>query len=271
VHDRTADTPDSTTDALEVHREPFEVIARSTLQDSRLTFRARGLLGYMLSLPPDWRFSAERIAADSLEGRDAVRGALNELVALGYVRRTRGNGGDGRIATTVQVAARPVLLPPATGSQAPVRQSAARQAPKREQTESTETEQVLPLAPLARSAEPSPAADVVRRTFDGWWQTYPRKVGKRAAEAAYRRALKRASPSVLLDGARTYRDDPNREDAFTAHPTTWLNRDGWNDDPLPPRATTGSTGSDVHGILDRAMQRAQAAENAQNGERKGLT
>lgn len=32
-----------------------------------------------------------------------------------------------------------------------------------------------------------------------------------------------------------YRDDPNRDDGYTAHPTTWLNRDGWDDDPLPAR------------------------------------
>lgn len=69
--------------------------------------------------------------------------------------------------------------------------------------------------------------------FTQFWDTYPRKVGKRKAQAAYKTALKRASPEAIQAGAERYRDDPNREDAYTAHPTTWLNRDGWDDPPLP--------------------------------------
>jgi hypothetical protein len=73
--------------------------------------------------------------------------------------------------------------------------------------------------------------------FAVWWEVYPRKVGKRAAEQAYLRARRRAPHPVLMAGARRYREDPNREEAFTAHPSTWLNRDGWLDEPLPHRAT----------------------------------
>ncbi len=40
---------------------------------------------------------------------------------------------------------------------------------------------------------------------------------------------------MMLAGAQRLRDDPNREPAFTPHPTTWLNRDGWQDEPCPPR------------------------------------
>ena len=35
-----------------------------------------------------------------------------------------------------------------------------------------------------------------------------------------------------------YADDPNRVEAFTAHPTTWLNAGRWNDEPLPERIKT---------------------------------
>jgi hypothetical protein len=44
---------------------------------------------------------------------------------------------------------------------------------------------------------------------------------------------------VILGGAVRLRDDPNREQQFTPHPTTWLNRDGWEDEPLPPRSRNG--------------------------------
>lgn len=71
--------------------------------------------------------------------------------------------------------------------------------------------------------------------FVTFWTAFPRKVGKRAARTAFERALKRASAEVICEGARRYADDPNRTDEFTAHPTTWLNRDGWEDAALPAR------------------------------------
>lgn len=77
-------------------------------------------------------------------------------------------------------------------------------------------------------------------TFDHFWSIYPRKVGKPKAREAWKRAIKRADPSAIVAGAKRYRDDPNRDDAYTAHPTTWLNRDGWEDPPLPvPRDPRG--------------------------------
>ena len=71
--------------------------------------------------------------------------------------------------------------------------------------------------------------------FDEFWSIYPRKVGKRDAENAYKRALKIATSEEIFEGAKRYATDPNRVDQFTAHPATWLNRGSWADQALPPR------------------------------------
>lgn len=71
--------------------------------------------------------------------------------------------------------------------------------------------------------------------FAEFWSIYPRRIGKRGAEGEFERALKRADLATILAGAARYRDDPNREDAFTKHPSTWLHQDCWDDDPLPSR------------------------------------
>ncbi len=73
----------------------FTRIMNTALQDNRLSFRARGLLALVLSMPPTWVHSAKRLAGRSREGEDAVRVALRELVALGYasIRKSRGPGG----------------------------------------------------------------------------------------------------------------------------------------------------------------------------------
>lgn len=77
--------------------------------------------------------------------------------------------------------------------------------------------------------------DALPEGFEAFWDEYPRRVGKQDAIKAYRKALKKTDPVTLLAGAMVYRNDPNREQEFTAHPATWLNRGGWDDDPLPAR------------------------------------
>lgn len=74
--------------------------------------------------------------------------------------------------------------------------------------------------------------------FDRFWDAYPRKVGKPKAKNAFAQASKTTDPETIIEGAEAYRDDPNRQKEFTAHPTTWLNREGWNDDPLPERTSS---------------------------------
>jgi hypothetical protein len=78
--------------------------------------------------------------------------------------------------------------------------------------------------------EPDPAP-----SFADFWDVYPRHEGKRAAVAAFERAVKRADPQMIINGAKRYREDRNRVGQFTKHPATWLNQDCWTDDPLPAR------------------------------------
>jgi hypothetical protein len=96
-------------------------------------------------------------------------------------------------------------------------------------------------------AEPDPKPVMYSRAFEAFWDAYPRKVGKKAASAAFDKARKQTSLQAICQGAARYRDDPNREDAYTAHPTTWLNEGRWDDEtPLPSRqaAQARPTGSD---------------------------
>lgn len=73
--------------------------------------------------------------------------------------------------------------------------------------------------------------------FETFWSVYPRKEAKRQAWKAWGKAVEREDPARITDGARRYANDPNREDQFTKHGATWLNADGWDDEPLPARAS----------------------------------
>lgn len=71
----------------------FVQIANAALQDHRLSFAARGILAYVLSLPPDHHLTAEWLEGQSPTSRRDVRAALKELATLGYYRKTKKSGG----------------------------------------------------------------------------------------------------------------------------------------------------------------------------------
>lgn len=92
-----------------VRRSNFTVLPNEMLQDSRLSLRATGLLSRMLSLPSDWKFSADRLAQGcEQDGRKVVLNAMNDLQSHGYLRRQRERVGNGRFATVVTVSDTPI-------------------------------------------------------------------------------------------------------------------------------------------------------------------
>ena len=77
--------------------DQFTIITNAVVNDRRLSFRARGVLIYLLSKPADWRTRSESIAAQSdKDGRDAIRSAMREMEVLGYLVRNRVQDDRGR-------------------------------------------------------------------------------------------------------------------------------------------------------------------------------
>jgi len=78
----------------------FTVLSNAVLNDERLSFRARGVLMWLLSKPLDWSVRSEAIAGQSpREGREAIRTAMRELAELGYLVREKVQDERGRWST----------------------------------------------------------------------------------------------------------------------------------------------------------------------------
>lgn len=81
--------------------------------------------------------------------------------------------------------------------------------------------------------------------FDRFWSVYPRKVGKPKAIAAFAAALARgASADDVVAGLQHHLPmwavkKASGEGDKIPHPSTWLNRDGWNDEVMPVGAPAG--------------------------------
>lgn len=91
--------------------------------------------------------------------------------------------------------------------------------------------------PLELVTQPGAAPD----PFAAFWTAYPRKVGKPAAERAYRSAVKGgAKPDAIragLDLWLAYWKAARTATEYVPHPSTWLAQARWDDKPTTATAT----------------------------------
>lgn len=67
-------------------RRRYVIVAKDSIEDHRLSFKARGLLTYLLTKPDHWRVRADQLARESgQDGRTAVLSAMKELRDHGYL------------------------------------------------------------------------------------------------------------------------------------------------------------------------------------------
>lgn len=66
---------------------PFIKIAKDTVEDSNLSFEARGFLGYLLTKPDDWGFRPKEMAKECKVHFTTIYRLLNTLIKSGYVQR----------------------------------------------------------------------------------------------------------------------------------------------------------------------------------------
>lgn len=74
----------------------FTQIKNDALRDDALSFKARGLLAYLMSVPDGWETSAVALAGKSPDGRAAVGTGLQELEEHGYLTRRKVHGEGGQ-------------------------------------------------------------------------------------------------------------------------------------------------------------------------------
>ncbi len=91
--------------------------------------------------------------------------------------------------------------------------------------------------PAPSRASPSKLTVALEDGFEAFFAVYPKKVSKGTARKAWAKAVKMAEPAAIIAAAERYAEERRSEDPkFTKHPSTWLNSEGWHDEP-PPKAS----------------------------------
>jgi len=64
------------------------MIDNTVLRDTRLSWKAKGIMCYILSLPSTWKIYAKEVATHSTDGKASYASGMKELEAYGYIVKT---------------------------------------------------------------------------------------------------------------------------------------------------------------------------------------
>jgi len=90
----------------------------------------------------------------------------------------------------------------------------------------------------APTPTPTPIINILIKSFDLFWNSCPRKVGKKKAKAEYERIVKKgeATEEQLIEGMKNYAEMVKGKDqSYVVHPLTWLNQGRWDDEVQQPQ------------------------------------
>lgn len=68
-------------------KDNYSVISNTFLNDTGLSWQAKGLLSYLLTKPDDWQIYLTDLSKRSLNGKDSTRNTIQELMKAGYIER----------------------------------------------------------------------------------------------------------------------------------------------------------------------------------------
>lgn len=209
----------------------FTPVSNVPFRDKRLSLRARGLLATALTLPDDWEYNLTGLLSLLPDGKQALRAALAELEAAGYLTRTRENAAGGKfvfvyVFREAPHPVEPCAAQPCTEKPHTVEPSTAAPCTVNppllitECYEKRRKEEIPLLSPTGEGgglektalpvttlggtqAPPAPQKagasarqkkQVLTGAFDRFWVAYPRHQGKEAA----RKAWEKLNPDAAL-------------------------------------------------------------------------
>lgn len=247
-------------------RDRWTPIWNDAIRDKRLSFRATGLLCYLLSLPPNWKPHQAHIIEQKTEGRDAVFTAWKELQELGYIVKELRRGSQGVIEETIwHVYENPSESTALLENRKAVLPEDGKTVTKKDLSDKKDLgkKDSLSLFPDSEIQKTNP--DVGKSMYDSISESqietirlaYPKMVDSGPARKAIRKALERRSYEFLLSKTKSFAickmtTDPK----YIKSPQNWYNDENYEDDEAQWTETP-------HANYQRSQQAAQGIPKEQ--------
>lgn len=232
------------------HTKDYTTMSNHHLRNPELSLRAMGLMSKMLALPDDWDYTVAGLAAICKEGRDAVRKALQELEAAGYLVRsqTRAAGtfstNDYTLFETPPLTENPSTVKPSTEKPMTVKPSTEK--PLTENP--TQPNNVLNQKTKRQKAS-APAWEP--EAFERFWKAYPRGEDKAGARREWDLLKPDRELMEIMSAAleRAKSTDEWRRGIGIPYAVRWIKNRRW-EDRLKEERPTAATNADPSGRRD---------------------
>jgi hypothetical protein len=223
----------------------FTMVPNSLIRNDELPPMAKMLLIYLLSHKIGYQILDEQIMRESGLGRAALRTARKQLEELGFIELVRVRHAD------MSLGGYRYELQDARGWFSTVAHSTVAQSTVANPPDNRK------LIPNKTKVKKNKLENTSESSFNQFWDVYPKRADKPAAVRAFEKAIRRVSLEVILDGAKRYRDDPNRDDGYTKNPATWLNADAWDNPPEPVRGRKLTNAENAALLAQKYREREQ--------------
>ena len=179
---------------------PYTVIGNAAAQDSQISWKAKGLLVYLLSLPRDWNIRLSELARHATDGIDSTRKAMDELLNAGYIQRgARIRKPDGKLGDYV-------YLVTGVRDDLPELEKPTLEKPTLEKP--TQENPTLQNKEITKETKNKRNTEYITH-FEGWWNDWKANVkrfeGRRAkAKANYQKLLATFSVAEIQIATKHY-------------------------------------------------------------------
>lgn len=198
----------------------FTMVPNALIRCPTISLKAKGLYCLLFAKPDNWTYVEEALIKESADGRDGFRAGIAELVKSGWLSKKQVQDENGKFSHTDWH----LSVDGKSGDGLAVDGKAVAGKSDTNNTDGNNTDLSKTVSPKA------PKGAEAVEGFDEFWKAYPRKVGKPNALTMWKR--KKPDLTTVLAGLKRWKasDQWTKNDGqFIPHPTTWLNREGWND------------------------------------------
>ena len=231
----------------------FTQVSNAMLEDTRLSWRAKGLLCYMLSRPDNWKINKTDLYKKATEGRDAMQKSLDELKKLGYLHIYAQKNEKGLIDTWIweydDVAFEPTILknqitekPQETGQNVSIFQTTEKpdsgessvwNSSIYNNTDSNNTNNNNTKDKEIKTIKVTTSQ--LEKEFETVWALYPRKMGRKKAFDSFTKArkIKKIPYETIENGLYRYiryLEQQGTDEQYILHGSTFFNQEKWKDE-----------------------------------------
>ena len=214
-----------------VKNENYSVISNGFIRRKDLSWKAKGILTYILTLPDDWKINLNEITTHATDGEKSFRSGWKELETAGYIKRYPVRDGQ-RISHWETIIRESVDIEPSAELSGFVDvQDVDVQKVDVQNVEllSTYNNQVL-----KEQSTNKPSSAKLTERFEKLWELYPRKKGKQDAFRYYKKAIKEgATDEEVKQGIEEYVKEIKAKGTkmdYIKHGSSWFYGKKWTDD-----------------------------------------